>query len=134
MPIKSLAHGDRQVGTFVKIFALAAALIVGVLLVGTGLGTYQSRAGMQSNKQYCKYIKTICSGKKAYSINCTKFGKQCLKVPPTPKATPTKKLAPTPKVIPTKNAVPTPTVEIPVTYPPTPTPSPTPTLMPTPTN
>ncbi len=130
--MKSLAHGDRQVGTFVKIFALAAALIVGVLLVGTGLGTYQSRAGMQSNKQYCKYIKTICSGKKAYSINCTKFGKQCLKAPPTPKASPTKKLAPTPKVIPTKNTVPTPTPTL--LPPPTTTPSPTPTLTPTPTN
>lgn len=131
--MKSLTHGDRKVSTFVLIFVLVSTLIAGLLLIGTGLGTYNARAGNLSDLKYCNSVKSYCSGKNARNSNCSKFRSKCLKPLPTAKPTPPKKKRPSPTPAPKVTYPPTPTVVPTVKYPPTPTAAPTPTPSPTPT-
>ena len=128
MSLKRLEHGDREIGSVVKILVLLAALIAGIFLVGTGLGSYKSRAGAPTDLKSCNLYKLTCSGTNANKSSCINLKKKCSYLKPTPTKTPKKKYQPTPKTIPT--SAPTPTKIIPPTpiyYPPTPTPSPTPT-------
>lgn len=87
MAVKGLGHRDHAVNNFVKVIVLTAAVIGGVLLVGQGLGGFNSNAKANPTERVCNMYRAVCSRNNNYKI-CTDYKKKCLKVSLTP--TPTK--------------------------------------------